>query len=566
MTTPSYFDLLQFLCLVGLLLCLTPLLGSYMKRIFEGRSTFAQPLLGGLEKICYRISGVNRHQEMSWTHYTKALFLFNGLGFAVIFLLQVLQDFLPLNDQNVPGVSWLLALNTAMSFVTNTNWQAYSGETTLSYLTQMLGMAVQNFLSAATGMAVLIAFTRGIIRKTSDSIGNFWVDCVRTIVYLLLPLSTIMAIILVAEGSVQTFSPYAEIETFEKTRQTIPLGPVASQVAIKQLGTNGGGFFNANSAHPFENPTGFSNFVENLAILLIPAASVYMYGLMIGLRKQAWFLLFVMFILWIGGLALAYYADHLQNPILDAFPVWEGKEIRIGISNSSLWSISTTGTSNGSVNSMLSSAPPLVGGVAMFNIMLGELIFGGIGVGLCSMLMFVLLTVFLAGLMVGRTPEYLGKKIEKKEMQWVIISVLMPGALILIGAGISSILPSALSSVDNPGPHGLSEILYAFSSTAENNGSAFAGLNANTPYYNGVLTIVMLMGRISIIVPSLAVAGLLARKKITPTSAGTFSTETFLFIAMLISIILIVGALTFFPALSLGPLIEHFLMLKGQDF
>jgi potassium-transporting ATPase potassium-binding subunit len=382
----------------------------------------------------------------------------------------------------------------------------------------------------------------------------------------LLPLSIVFSLVLVNEGVVQTFDPYVEVTTLEGQKQSIPLGPAASQIAIKQLGTNGGGFFNTNSAHPFENPTALTNLLETLAIILIPAAFLFAFGKMIGSLKHAGILYLVMLILWLGGLLLSIYSESFHDPVLDAFPLMEGKETRLGVVNSLLWSVTTTSTSNGSVNGMLSSFTPLAGGVAMYNIMLGELIFGGIGVGLCSVLMFTLLTVFLCGLMVGRTPEYLGKKIEKREMQWVTVSILSPGALILIGAGISSILPVALSSLGNKGPHGLSEIIYAFTSAAGNNGSAFAGLNANTDYYNLTLGFVMMLARLAIIIPSLAVAGLLARKKITPPSAGTFSTDGLLFGILLICVILIIGALTFFPAMSLGPIVEHLLMLKGKSF
>lgn len=550
----------------GVIIFLTPILGTYMASVFTGKAPLSQATFGWLENLCYRIGNVDPKQDMTWVEYGKALLYFNLWGFFSLFVLQLIQGFLPLNPQNLEAVSWPLAYNTAMSFTTNTNWQSYAGETTLSYLTQMLGLTSHNFLSAATGMAALLTLTRGFIRKSVNAVGNFWTDLVRMVVYLLLPLSMIMAVVLVSEGVIQTFSPYVEVTTLENAKQTIPLGPVASQIAIKQLGTNGGGFFNANSAHPFENPTAFTNFLEMLALVLIPAASVYMYGIMIGSKKHAWLLFFVMFFLWFAGTIVSFYSEHLHNPIVDVYPNLEGKETRLGLANSVLWAVSTTATANGSVNAMISSLSPLAGGISMLNLMLGELVFGGVGVGLCSMIMFTLLTVFLSGLMVGRTPEYLGKKIEKREMQWVVMAVLMPGALILIGSGISAVLPDALSSLGNQGPHGLSEILYAFSSSAANNGSAFAGLNANTNYYNLVLGTVMLLARISIILPSLAIAGLLARKKITPPSSGTFSTDSMLFFVLLTSIVLIVGALTFFPALSLGPVVEHLLMLKGQTF
>lgn len=557
---------IQVLFFTALFFCLAPLLGTYMANVFTGKAHYPFRALGWLESLCYRIGGADPKEEMSWIEYGKALLIFNFLGFITLFFLQLLQGHLPLNPQNFGAVSWPLAYNTAMSFTTNTNWQAYGGETTLSYLTQMLGLTSHNFLSAATGMAALLTLTRGLTRKTAATVGNFWVDLVRMVVYILIPLSIIVALILVGEGVIQTFSPYVEVTTLENGKQTIPLGPVASQIAIKQLGTNGGGFFNANSAHPFENPTAFSNLLEMLALILIPAASVYAYGIMIGSKKHAWLLFAAMFVLWAAAIFIAFGAEHVHNPVIDVYPILEGKETRFGTANSLLWSVTTTATANGSVNAMISSLSPLAGGIAMFNIMLGELVFGGVGVGLCSMIMFSLLTVFLSGLMVGRTPEYLGKKIEKREMQWVVMAVLMPGALILIGAGISCILPEALSSLGNKGPHGLSEILYAFTSSAGNNGSAFAGLNANTNYYNLALGTVMLLARISIILPSLALAGLLAGKKITPPSVGTFSTNSMLFVILLISVILIVGALTFFPALSLGPVVEHLLMLKGESF
>ncbi len=556
----------QLLFFIGTFICLTPILGTYMANVFTGNSPFAHRALGWLENLCYRIGGTDPKEEMSWIAYGKALLLFNVLGFAALFILQLIQGYLPLNPQGFGAVPWLLAYNTAISFTTNTNWQAYAGESTLSYLTQMLGLTSHNFLSAATGMAALLTLTRGFIRKTSDTVGNFWVDLVRMVVYLLLPLSILLAIVLAGEGVIQTFSSYVEVTTLENAKQTIPLGPVASQIAIKQLGTNGGGFFSANSAHPFENPTAFSNFLEVLAIILIPAASVYAYGIMIGSKKQGWLLFFAMMSLWIVGVLISFSSEHLHNPVIGVYPVLEGQETRLGTANTLLWSVTTTATANGSVNAMISSLSPLAGGVCMFNMMLGELIFGGVGVGLCSMIMLALLTVFLSGLMVGRTPEYLGKKIERREMQWVVMAVLMPGSLILIGAGISSVLPDALSSLANQGPHGLSEILYAFTSCAGNNGSAFAGLNANTNFYNLALGTVMLFARISIILPSLAVAGLLAKKKFTNPSSGTFSTNSLLFFILLISVILIVGALTFFPALSLGPIVEHLLMLDGRSF
>lgn len=560
------FYLIEYAIFIVMLVALMPLLGSYIAKVFTGKTTFMHPLVGWLESSSYKLAGINPDEEMSWVTYAKALFCFNLLGFLFLFVLQLVQQWLPLNPQDFPAVKWHTAFNTAISFVTNTNWQSYAGESTLSYLSQMMGLAPQNFLSAATGLATLIALTRGIFCRNCSTIGNFWKDLVRSIVYILLPLSIILAVILLIEGSIQNFKPYVKLTTVEKEEQVIPMGPVASQIAIKQLGTNGGGFFNANSAHPFENPTGLTNFLETLAIMLIPAASIYAFGLLVEAKNHSWIIFGVMGTLWIIGLAIFLFSEYIDNPVINVYPYLEGMESRFGINRSALWSISTTATSNGSVNSMLSSVSPLAGGVALFNIMLGEIIFGGVGVGLCSMIMFILLTVFLAGLMVGRTPEYLGKKIEKKEMQWVMLAILAPGALILIGAGVSSLLPVAVASTSNPGPHGLTEILYAFSSTAGNNGSAFAGLNADTLYYNLFLGVVMAVARVAILLPSLAVAGLLANKKFTPPTVGTFSTSSFLFAVLLISVILIVGALTFFPALSLGPIVEQMLMLEGRAF
>ncbi len=562
----SHYDWIQLIFFTVLFICLTPILGIYIANVFSSKTTIITRAFSWLEHLSYSMSGIDPDKEMTWLDYGKALLLFNVFGFISLFLLQLIQGYLPLNPQNFPAVPWPLAFNVAASFTTNTNWQSYAGETAMSYLTQMLGLTSHNFLSAATGMAALQALIRGLTRRTMETIGNFWVDLVRMVVYILLPLSIIFAFILISEGVIQNFDAYTQVSTLEKSTQTIPLGPVASRVAIKQLGTNGGGFFNVNSAHPFENPTALTNFLEMLAILLIPAASIYAYGIMIQSKRHAWLLFCVMLVLWGGGTAISLYFENQPNPLMDGYPLLEGKETRLGITNSLLWTVSSTGTSNGSVNTMLSSLSPFAGGIAMFNIMLGELIYGGVGVGLSSMIMYTLLTVFLSGLMVGRTPEYLGKKIGKREMQWVVLAVLMPGALILVGSGISCILPHALASISHAGPHGLSEIMYAFSSTAGNNGSAFAGLNANTNYYNLILGFVMLVTRISIILPTLAIAGLLVRQKITPPSVGTFSTNSLLFAILLFSVILIIGALTFFPALSLGPIVEHLLMREGKSF
>jgi len=492
--------------------------------------------------------------------------MFNLVGFVFVFIIQLVQAYLPLNPAHLPNVTWHSAFNTSVSFVTNTNWQGYAGETTLSYFVQMLGLTVQNFVSAATGIAVLLAVIRGISRKTTDKLGNFWTDLTRSTLYVLLPLSILFAIILVGQGVVQNFKTCETVQTLQGAQQIIPMGPAASQIAIKQLGTNGGGFFNANSSHPFENPTPFSNFLEMLFILLIPAALTYTYGKMVGSTRQGWTIFSVMMILLITGLSISLYAEYSSNPIFGHLPLMEGKETRFGITNSVLWSTSTTAASNGSVNAMHDSLSPLAGMVAVINIMLGEVIFGGVGAGLYGMVIFIILTVFIAGLMVGRTPEYLGKKIEAFEVQMAIIAILAPSFVILIFTAWASVSSAGLSSLNNPGAHGFSEILYAYSSAAGNNGSAFAGLNANTLFYNLTLGFGMLIGRFGVIVPVLAIAGNMARKKVTPLSAGTFRTDNWLFMGLLIAVILIVGGLTFFPALSLGPIVEHLLMGSGITF
>ena len=562
----KFIDVLQIIFFVIALITLAPTLGAWLGRVFEGERTLLSPVLGWLENLTYKISGVDRKEEMTWKTYLKALVAFNFLGFLAVFVLQLTQSILPLNPQNFPNVSWHSALNTAISFMTNTNWQGYAGESTLSNFTQMIGLSVQNFVSAATGIAVFLALTRGIVRKNSTTLGNFWVDLTRSTVYVLLPFSLVLAVALVGQGVVQNFSDFKEITTLEGAKQVLPMGPAASQVAIKQLGTNGGGFFSANSAHPFENPTPLSNFLQMLAILLIPAALIFTYGKLVGSQRQGWTIFMVMFAVWFATLLGSLASEYATNPIFNLAAIMEGKETRLGVTNSLIWSTVTTAASNGSVNAMHSSLSPLAGGIAMFNIMLGEIIFGGVGAGLYGMLLFVLLTVFLSGLMVGRSPEYLGKKIEAFEMKWAILGILGPCAVVLTGAAISSVLPVALSSLTNKGPHGFSEILYGFASAAGNNGSAFAGLNANTVYYNLTLGLAMLIGRFVVIVPVLAIAGNMVKKKVSPPSAGTFATDTPIFGALLIGVILIVGALTFLPALSLGPIVEHFMMIKGQSF
>jgi len=559
-------DWIQIAFFAAVLVALTPPLGWYMARVYQGKRTWLSPALGWLERGIYRLSGIQTDEDMGWKDYARAWLWFNLLGFAFVFLLQLLQSSLPLNPQKLPATSWHLAFNTAASFMTNTNWQSYAGETTMSYLTQMLGLTVQNFVSAAAGLAVLVALARGLVRRTASAIGNFWVDLVRSTVYILLPLSATLAIILVSQGVVQTFSPYQTVTTLEGAPQTIPLGPAASQIAIKQLGTNGGGFFNANSAHPLENPTPISNFLEMLAILLIGAGQIYAFGILAKCRRHARMLFAVMLIFWAAGLGISLLGEFAPNATMGLSPPLEGKETRLGVVNSLIWSTSTTDASNGSVNAMHSSLSPLAGGVALFNMHLGEIVFGGVGVGLTGMIIFAILTVFLSGLMVGRTPEYLGKKVEAWEMKMVIITILVPSILMLVGTGIACVLPTGLSSLANKGPHGFSEILYAFTSAGANNGSAFAGLNANTPFYNLTLGVIMLLARAAAIFPVLAVAGSMAAKKITPPSAGTFSTDTVIFGVLLMAVIIIVGALNFFPALTLGPVVEHLLMLGGRAF
>lgn len=562
----AQFEGIELILLLLALLFTVPLLGDYMARVFTEPPAFALRTLGWLEKGVYRLCHIVPSEEMNWKTYAKALLLFNVIGLVFLFLLQMIQGWLPLNPQHLSNVNWALALNTAISFVSNTDWQSYEGETTLSYLTDLMGLTVQNFVSAASGNATLLALIRGIKLHSAKGLGNFWVDLTRTVVYILLPLSLILACFLVSQGVIQNVKPYATITTVEGDTQVIPQGPLASQVAIKQLGTNGGGVVNANSAHPFENPTPISNLLELFAIICIPTAATYMYGQMIGAKKQGFVILGVMLTLWLLAIGVAYTSEWMSNPVLGFNPVLEGKEMRVGIANSALWAITTTSTSSGSINSMIDSLSPLAGGMALFQMLLGEIVFGGIGVGLCGMLMYVFLTVFLAGLMVGRTPEYLGKKIEKSEIQWAIVAILTPCSLILLGTSIALLLPNALESLHNKGPHGLSELLYAFSSAAANNGSAFEGLNANTYFYNLILGLIMLITRLSIIIPSLAIAGHLVQKRVMVESVGTFKTDTYLFGLLLLSVILIVAALTFFPALALGPIAEQILLFKGQAF
>lgn len=559
-------DIIQIILFFALLIGLTPLLGNFMSNVFSGKKHIMLPVFGWLERLTYKVTGINPEEETNWKTYTFALLIFNLMGFLFVFIIQLIQAHLPWNPAHLPNVSWDSSFNTAVSFMTNTNWQSYSGETTLSYFVQMLGLTVQNFVSAATGIAVLLALIRGIARKTTNTLGNFWTDLTRSVLYVLLPLSILFAVILIGQGVVQNFHHYETVHTLQGVKQVIPMGPAASQIAIKQIGTNGGGFFNANSSHPFENPTPFSNLLEMLFILLIPAALTYTYGKMVGSIRQGWTIFAAMLILLLTGLVISLYSEYSSNPIFGHLALMEGKETRFGITNSVLWSTSTSAASNGSVNSMIDSLSPLSGMVAMINLMIGEIVFGGVGAGLYGMVIFIILTVFIAGLMVGRTPEYMGKKIEAYEVKMAIIATLAPNIVILLFAAWASVSQSGLAGLNNSGPHGLSEILYAYSSAAANNGSAFAGLNANTVFYNLTLGIGMLIGRFGIIIPVMAIAGNLVKKKITPPSAGTFHTDNWLFIGLLIAVILIVGGLTHFPALSLGPIVEHLLMNHGITF
>ncbi|MBC7341250.1 MAG: potassium-transporting ATPase subunit KdpA [Clostridia bacterium] len=564
-------DILQMLLFLVLLLLLAVPLGRYMARVFTGERTWLDPVLKPLENLIYRLTRVDSSREMNWREYAVALLLFNFLGMASLYLLQRFQGWLPFNPQQFGPVPPDLAFNTAASFMTNTNWQAYAGESTMSYLTQMAGLTVQNFLSAATGMAVAIALTRGLARRTAATIGNFWVDLTRATVRVLLPLSLVLALVLVSQGVIQNLSHYLTVTTLEGGRQTLALGPVASQEAIKELGTNGGGFFNANSSHPFENPTPLTNLLEMLAILVIPTGLTITYGLMVGNRRQGTVILAAMLLLFVLDLGVVYGAEHYGNPQLASLGLsgptaMEGKEVRFGVANSALFATVTTAASCGAVNAMHDSLTPLGGLIPLLQMMLGEVVLGGVGAGLYGMVAFVILTVFIVGLMVGRTPEYLGKKIESREMKMATLAVLIPAASILLGSGLAAATTAGTSSIANPGPHGLSEILYAFSSGTGNNGSAFAGLNANTPFYNLAIGLAMLIGRFGVILPVLAIAGSMAGKKTVPPGPGTFQTTSWLFAGLLAVVVLVVGALTFFPALALGPVVEHLLMLAGKTF
>ncbi|MCW5932680.1 MAG: potassium-transporting ATPase subunit KdpA [Fimbriimonadia bacterium] len=564
------------------LVAFTKPLGMFMARVYQGERTWLHPLLSPLEQFLYRMANIKAEDEMDWKTYAKAALVLNLFGLLMVYALQRLQFMLPFNPAHMLAVPADSAFNTAVSFASNTNWQGYGGETTMSYLTQMFGLGVQNFLSAATGMAVLAAFIRGFAREQSQSLGNFWADLTRTVLYILLPLSLTLSLALVSQGVVQSLQPAQTASLMQPVtdedgskigHQTLPLGPAASQIAIKQLGTNGGGFFNTNSSHPFENPTPLSNFLQMLAILLIPSALCYTFGSMVKDTRQGWAIWLSMTLIFVGALSLTLWAEQQGNPVLSGMGadqqagLWqsggnmEGKETRFGIANSALWATATTAASNGSVNSMHDSYTPLGGLGPLWLIQLGEIVFGGVGSGLYGMLVFAIIAVFIAGLMVGRAPEYLGKKIEVFEIKMASLVALIPVLTILGGTAAALLLYAGIRSIQDPGPHGISEVLYAFSSAGNNNGSAFAGLNANTPFYNVTLGLAMLAGRYWIILPVLAIAGSLAAKKRSPVSLGTLPTHTPLFIGWLVGVVVMVGALSFFPALALGPIVEH-LMLK----
>ncbi len=600
-------SLLRIAVYLAVVFALVRPLGAYMARVYLGERTFLDRVVGPLERLLYRFSRVNPQEDMPWHTYTKALLLFSIAGMLLLYAFQRLQAVLPFNPQSFIAVPPDLSFNTAASFTTNTNWQNYGGERTMSYLTQMAGLTVKNFVSAAVGLAIMVALIRGLARRSANAIGNFWVDVVRSTLYILLPLSIVMALLLVSQGVVQTLSSYKTAtlvqptsydepvtdangkpvldakgqpttKAVKVTEQVIAVGPAASQIAIKQLGTNGGGFFNVNSAHPFENPTPFSNFLELLTILLIPAAVCYTFGRMIGDTRQGWALLAAMTLIFLPLLAVTEGFEHGGNPLFKPLGVdqtasdlqpggnMEGKEVRFGIVDSALWATATTATSNGSVNSMHDSYTPLAGMVPLIMMHLGEVVFGGVGTGMYGILVVVILAAFVAGLMVGRTPEYLGKKIEAFEMKMATIVVLVMPAIVLVGTALGVATAAGRAGVSNPGPHGFSQILYAFTSMGNNNGSAFAGLNGNTPFYNDVGGVVMLLGRFWIIIPTLAIAGSLGAKKKVPASPGTLPTHTVQFVSWLVAVIIIIGALSFLPALALGPIVEHLLLYVGTIF
>ena len=584
----SGFGVLQVVLYFAVLTALAWPLGGFIARVYSGERTLLSPLLGPVERLLYRATGVGQDDDMDWKRYAFAVLVFNLLGALAVYALQRLQGVLPLNPQDLGAVSPDSAFNTAVSFATNTNWQGYGGESTMSHLTQMLGLSVQNFLSAATGMAVLAAFVRGFVRRQATGIGNFWVDLTRSTLYVLLPLSFVLALALVSQGVVQNFGGAVEVPLAQPVEvttpakdnvpqkkeviatQQLPQGPAASQVAIKQLGTNGGGFFNVNSAHPYENPTPLANFLEVLAILLIPAALCFTFGRLVNDPRQGWAVYAAMSAIFLVLTFAAVGAEETANPRLASLGVeasagnLEGKEVRFGAATSALWATATTAASNGSVNSMHDSYTPLGGLVPMWLMQLGEVIFGGVGSGLYGMLVFAIIAVFIAGLMVGRTPEYLGKKIQAHEMKMASLVILIPPFVVLVGTALAVVIEPGVSSMSNPGPHGFSQVLYAFSSAGNNNGSAFAGLSANTPFYNAALGTAMWLARYWLIVPVLAIAGSLAAKRVVPPSSGTLPTHTPLFVGLLIGTVLMVGALTFVPALALGPIVEHLMLFAAK--
>jgi potassium-transporting ATPase potassium-binding subunit len=571
-------DLLQMIALVALLVVVAKPMGVFLHHVFSGQRTFLHPVLGPIERLTYRAIGVDPEGEMMWVSYASAMLMFALVCVTILFVLLRTQAWLPLNPGHAPNLPTLLAVNTAISFVTNTNWQTYAGETAVSYLTQMAGLAWQNFISAGVGIAVAVAFVRGLTRTGRKEIGNFWVDLTRACLYVLLPLSLVFALVLVSQGVIQNFHAPLSVTTLEGARQTIAQGPVASQEAIKELGTNGGGFFNANSAHPFENPTPLSNFLQVFAILVIPAGLTYTTGRFAGNARQGWVLLAAMVLLFAVGLGAVYGFERAGNPRLTDVGAnqaatagspggnMEGKEVRFGVAGSALYVNATTAASSGAVDSSHDSLTPLAGGMAMLNIALGEIVFGGVGSGLYGMLVFAIVTVFIAGLMVGRTPEYLGKKIGPTDMKLAMLALLALEAGILIVAGVAAVYGPARTAILNSGPHGLTEMLYAATSAVGNNGSAFAGLNAAAPYWAAALSFTMLVGRYFFIVPVLGIAGSMARKKVAPPSSGTFPTDGPLFVGLLVGVIVIVGALTFFPVFALGPVLEQLLMHTGRLF
>jgi K+-transporting ATPase ATPase A chain len=561
---------IQILIFCGIVVLLVEPLGGYMTRVFSGEKTFLSPILSPLERLVYRLAGTHEREEQHWTAYAISMLVFNLAGFVVLYLIMRLQGMLPFNPAGMMAVPPELSFNTAISFVTNTDWQNYGGEGTMSYLTQMVGLTVQNFLSAATGIAISIAIIRGFSRASGKVVGNFWVDMTRSNLYILLPICIVLTLVYVSLGVPQTLGSYVTATTLEGGQQTIALGPVASQLAIKMLGTNGGGFFNANSAHPFENPDAISNLIQMVSIFAIGAALTNVFGRMVGNQRQGWAILATMGLLFIVGVIVTYWAEAAGNPLVHALGIdggnMEGKEARFGIALSSLFAVITTAASCGAVNAMHDSFTAIGGMIPIINMQLGEIIIGGVGAGFYGIVMFVVIAIFVSGLMVGRTPEYLGKKIEAREVKMAMLAVLCLPLAMLSFTAISSVMPSAVASIANAGPHGFSEILYAYTSAAANNGSAFGGLTGNTPWYNITLGIAMFMGRFLVIIPALAIAGSLVAKKTVPASAGTFPTDGTLFVGLLFGVILIVGGLTFFPALAVGPIVEHLAAALGQTF